>query len=64
MMLLLMEWKRYLQRHLLDSEIIYVNRYFEEQGGAFERLVEERTLEVIVAKHKESFYQLGKRSRG
>lgn len=63
MKLPLMERKRYLKLHVKDGERLYINRYIEEQGIAFYRLVEERNLEGIVAKHKESLYQPGKRSR-
>lgn len=63
MKLPLMERKAYLQRHVKDGERLYINRYIEEQGIAFYRLIEERNLEGIVAKHKDSLYQPGKRSR-
>lgn len=62
MQLPLMKRKELLQQYVVDSERIHISRYIEELGIPFYELVEERNLEGVVAKHKESSYRPGKRS--
>lgn len=62
MKLSLMQRKEFLKKHVKDSERLYVNRYIEDMGIPFYVAVEERNLEGIVAKRKDSIYQPGKRS--
>lgn len=62
MKLPLMERKDLLQKHVKDGERLHISRYIEEMGIPFYRVVEERNLEGIVAKYKNSIYQPGKRS--
>lgn len=53
----------FLQKHVKDCGRLYINRYIEEMGIPFYEAVEERNLEGIVAKRKDSIYLPGKRSR-
>lgn len=63
MKLPLMQRKEYLHKYVKDGERLSINRYIEELGIPFYAAVEERNLEGIVAKRKDSIYQPGKRSR-
>lgn len=58
----LMERKAYLYENVNENDRIFVNRYIEEMGIHFYHAVEERNLEGIVAKRKDSMYHPGKRS--
>ena len=58
----LIERKDILEKYVCDGERIHLSRYIEEMGIPFYEVVEERNLEGIVAKRKDSTYQLGKRS--
>lgn len=62
MKLPLMDRKDLLQKYVRDGERLHISRYIEEMGIPFYRVVEERNLEGIVAKYKNSIYQPGKRS--
>lgn len=62
MQLPLMKRKELLQQYVVDGERMQISRYIEELGIPFYELVEERNLEGVVAKHKESVYRPGKRS--
>ena len=59
----LMQRKDVLQRLVTENNRIAVSRYIEENGIALYQAAEQRELEGIVAKRKDSAYLMGKRSR-
>lgn len=59
----LMQRKDVLQRLVTENDRIAVSRYIERQGIALYQAAEQRELEGIVAKRKDSAYLMGKRSR-
>ncbi len=59
----LMERKRILKDIIRENARLAVSRYIEEQGRPFYDLAEERDLEGIVAKRKDSKYFIGKRTK-
>jgi bifunctional non-homologous end joining protein LigD len=59
----LMERKRLLEEHITESDSLAISRYILEKGKEFYQLVAAQNLEGIVAKKKESIYQMGKRSK-
>lgn len=59
----LMERKAILGRGVGEGDGLVISRYIENQGVALYRLVEERGLEGVVAKRKDSTYIMGKRSK-
>lgn len=59
----LMERKHWLSKLVTESPRIAVSRYIEENGVALYQAAEQRELEGVVAKRKESIYYMGKRSK-
>lgn len=59
----LMERKKLLQKSIKENERLAVSRYIEEHGIGFFKLTVDNQLEGIVAKHKDSKYFPGKRTR-
>lgn len=59
----LLERKNRLSRLVSESSRIAVSRYVETQGAALYRAAEERKLEGVVAKKKDSPYLMGKRTK-
>jgi bifunctional non-homologous end joining protein LigD len=59
----LMKRKELLSSVVVESERIAISRYIERNGKSLFELAKQQNLEGIVAKHKESKYWLGKRSR-
>ena len=59
----LMHRKDVLQRLVTENDRFAVSRYIERQGIALYQAAEQRELEGIVAKRKDSAYLMGKRSR-
>ena len=59
----LMERKRILAATLEETESAVLGDYVERDGETFYRICRERSLEGVIAKRKESKYQIGKRSR-
>ena len=59
----LMPRKRILEETVTENERIAISRYVEEYGTALYQAAEQRELEGIVAKRKDSAYLMGKRSR-
>lgn len=53
-----MERKGHLSRLVIENGRIAVSCYIEEQGVAFYQVAEERQLEGVVAKRKNSLYLL------
>lgn len=61
--LTLMERKKLLQKAFTETERLALSKYIEEKGIDFYRLAEAQELEGIVAKHKDSIYFQGKRTK-
>jgi len=59
----LMERKKILESVLEPTESSVVTDYVEAEGEAFYRICHERGLEGIIAKRKDSKYEVGKRTR-
>ncbi|MCR0317468.1 DNA ligase [[Clostridium] innocuum] len=59
----LMERKRVLKETIRENERFSYSRYIENDGIALFELTKEKNLEGIVAKHKQSMYFQGKRSK-
>ena len=59
----LMQRKRILKEVVMENDRIAVSRYVEGCGIALYQATEQRELEGIVAKRKDSVYLMGKRSR-
>lgn len=60
----LMKRKQRLKRIIKEeNDRFSISRYIEEQGISFFALTKEKHLEGIVAKHKDSRYELGKRTK-
>lgn len=62
-MLPLMERKKYLTDVVIENNLISVSRFIENDGIKLYELVEEKGLEGIVAKRKDSLYWQGKRTK-
>lgn len=62
-MLPLMERKKYLKDVVIENKLIAVSRYIEDDGIQLYKITEEKELEGIVAKKKDSLYWQGKRSK-
>ncbi|MBQ7977740.1 MAG: ATP-dependent DNA ligase [Clostridia bacterium] len=60
--LLLLERKKILEKTVKECDFMSISRYFEEKGVNFFEIAKNQGLEGIVAKVKDSTYQLGKRS--
>ena len=58
-----MQRKRILEEVVTENERVAVSRYVEGYGTALYQAAEQRELEGIVAKRKDSVYLMGKRSR-
>lgn len=62
-MLPLLERKKYLNDVVIESNLIAVSRFIENDGITLFELAKEKGLEGIVAKKKESLYWQGKKSK-
>ena len=58
----LLKRKEILERLISENERIAVSRFIETEGKALYQAADERKLEGVVAKRKESLYFMGKRS--
>lgn len=59
----LIERKRILEETINENNAMVLSRYIEEKGIELFELAKERQLEGVVAKHKDSKYYFGKRSK-
>ncbi len=59
----LLERKRHLSELVLENTKIAVSRYVETRGVALYKAAEDRKLEGVVAKRKDSLYLMGKRTK-
>ncbi len=59
----LMERKELLNQAIIESDRLSIARYIEDNGVEFYNLVAGLELEGVVAKRKDSQYQIGKRTR-
>lgn len=59
----LLERKRLLQDVIIENKRIMISRYVENNGLMLYDIVKEKKLEGMVAKRKDSKYQIGKRSK-
>lgn len=59
----LMERKRVLSQLVQENPRIAVSRYIEAEGRALYRAADEKELEGVVAKRKESIYLMGRRTK-
>ncbi len=59
----LMERKRLLERTVKESERLLISEYVEARGKKFFREVQKLGLEGVMAKRKDSKYEIGKRSK-
>ena len=59
----LLERKKILKRIVKESKFIAISRYIEDLGIDFYNVIAEQELEGVVAKRKDSIYQMGKRSK-
>jgi ATP-dependent DNA ligase len=59
----LMERKKILDRVILESNILSISRFIEENGIALFELAKQQQLEGVVGKKKESLYWYGKRTK-
>jgi len=59
----LMQRKKLLEKNINENERIAISKYIEEHGVEFYKLAEEKQLEGIVAKLKDSKYHFGKRTK-
>ena len=59
----LMERKAILSKVVKEGNNLTISRYIEKNGVAFFELAKAQELEGIVAKRKDSLYQIGKRTR-
>lgn len=59
----LMERKRILSQLVRENPRIAVSRYIEAEGRALYRAADEKKLEGVVAKRKESIYLMGRRTK-
>src|SRR5699024_10389021 len=62
-MIPLIERKKYLKDVVIENKLIAVSRYIEDDGIQLYKITEEKELEGIVAKKKDSLYWQGKRSK-
>ncbi|MBQ2923184.1 MAG: DNA ligase [Tyzzerella sp.] len=59
----LMERKKVLADLIVEGPRLAISRYVEQSGTALYQLADESRLEGVVAKRKDSFYWMGKRSK-
>lgn len=59
----LLKRKEILDRLIMENERIAISRFIEKDGRALYQAADERKLEGVVAKRKESLYFMGKRSK-
>jgi bifunctional non-homologous end joining protein LigD len=62
-MLPLLERKKYLEDTVIESNLIAISRYVENNGIQLFDLVKQKNLEGIVAKKKQSLYWQGKKTK-